>query len=342
MARDILFEPVSVQGLTLRNRIVMAPMVTNMGIDSNRALRYYQRRARGGVGLVMIEACHINRFSSRSFVEGLQRLAYAIRQEGAAVGVQLFTDGTLRSGEKVYPSDQLEGRGISTEEIRLLVMAFAAAAQTAWHAGVDLVEIHGAHDFFLNRFLSPIYNRRGDIYGGTPQKRMTLALEIVSSVRDALDSQLPVFFRHTPVEPRDGGYTLSDTLEFAFHLQGAGAAAIDVSPSCDGGGDHACYARAVRERVDVPVVAVGRMDDPDTAESVVAEGKADLVAIGRGLLADPDWPVKVRDGREGEIIRCTGCLEACRGNLVKGEPIGCTQNPLTGHEYEQAAEWAPF
>jgi len=342
MARDRLFEPIPLHGLTLRNRIVMAPMVTHMGVDTNRALRYYQRRAMGGVGLVMVEACNIHRFSSRAFVEGLQRLAYAIREAGSAVGVQLFSDGTLRSGQKVYPSDEDDGPGISTEDIRHVVMAFAAAAQTAWHAGVDVVEIHGAHDFFLNRFFSPVYNRRGDLYGGTFQKRMTLALEIVSTVRDAIDDQLPILYRHTPVEDRDGGYTLSDTEEFAFHLQGAGAAAVHVSPSHSEDGEHAEFAKRIRHSVDLPVIAVGRMNDPALAEDALLRGKCDLVAIGRGLLADPDWPVKVQEGCESDIIRCTDCMKDCRGHLVRGEPIGCTQNPLTGHEYEQAAERAPF
>jgi len=321
-----LFEPLNIKNVTLRNRVVMPPMVGNMGVVTEQAIAFYRERAKGGVGTVIVEATPVERFEDKAFADGLARLTDAIHQEGAVIAIQLFQ-------RNVIDGERAEVSGVTFEQVQKIKERFANAARVSQKAGFDGVEPHGAHGYFLNQFFSPRTNKRTDEFGGSLEGRMQMGLQVVKAVRDAIGGEMLIFYRHTPEQGGDG-YTLEDTLKFVVELEKATVDVIDVSPSMRSGGEHAGLASAVKSNVNIPVIAVGGMNAPDAAEKVLNDGKCDLIAIGRGLIADPFWVEKVREERETEITECVECNEKCFGNLSKGIPISCTQNPEAGHEYE--------
>ena len=329
-----LFESLTVKTMQLKNRIVMPPMVVNMGVVTDQSRAYYAERAKGGASLIIVEAMMLRRFESAEFVEGLSRLAEDVHEGGAQIAIQLFLEDRDEKNARRAVSRDEDARAITRKEIGAAPGLFADAAQKSKNAGFDAVELHGAHGYFLNQFFSPRTNRRTDEYGGDLEGRMRMGLSCVRATREAVGDDYPVLYRHTPTESQPGGYTVVDTLQFVPQLVDAGVDVLDISPST-GGKEHAGLAAPITRAVDVPVIAVGGMEDPDAAEAVLQEGKADLVAIGRGLLADAFWSQKVEEGRQDEIIECIKCNDFCFGNLRKGIPIGCTQNPRTGHEHEE-------
>jgi len=302
-------------------------MVGNMGVVTEQAIAFYRERARGGVGTVIVEATPVERFEDKAFADGLARLADAVHQEGAIIAVQLIQ-------RNVIDGERTEVSKVSLEQIQKIKNRFANAAQVAQKAGFDGVEPHGAHGYFLNQFFSPRTNKRIDEFGGSLEARMRMGLQVVKSVRDVIGEEMLIFYRHTPEQGGDG-YTLEDTLKFVVELETTTVDVIDISPSTRSGGEHAGLAAAVKSKVNVPVIAVGGMNDPDAAEKALNDGKCDLVAIGRGLIADPFWVEKVRKKKDAEITECVECNEKCFGNLSKGIPISCTQNPDASHEYER-------
>jgi 2,4-dienoyl-CoA reductase-like NADH-dependent reductase (Old Yellow Enzyme family) len=332
MQQSPLFQPLSLRQVTLRNRIVMAPMVSNMGITSQQGICWYRERARGGVGLVIVESTWLASFHDPAFVAGLPALARAVHAEGAAIVVQLHQPADI-GGEAVAVTGGGSAREVTAAEIERIVADYAHAARVCADAGFDGVEPHGAHGFLLNQFFSPRTNQRRDAYGDGLAGRMRLGLEIVRAIRAAAGDRLLLLYRHTPQEDAAGGYSLADTLQFMPELVHAGVDVLDISPSIGPHGEHAALAAAVKQAVSVPVIAVNGMREVARAEAALREGKCDLVALGRQLIADAHWPTKVRDGRLGEIIACTECSEACFGGLRRGVPIGCVNNPASGKEY---------
>lgn len=302
-----LFQPLVVRGRKLRNRIVCPPMVTNRDIVGKDGIEWYRRIAKGGVGLVIVEATHTSRFGEDLNVDGLRRLVEAVKGEGAAVAIQLFmspVDGR-NSPDSLPPKD-----------ISLSVDRFRRAAAMCREAGFDGVEPHGAHGFLLNQFFSRRTNHRKDAYGGDLEGRMHLGTEVVRAVRSEVGKDMLVLYRHTPEEP--DGYTLEESLKFAGRLVEAGVDILDISPSSrDAPGDLAEPFRSLG----VPVIAVGRMSVHERALEALREGRADLVAVGRGLIADPFWPLKTMEGRLDEIVECRYCDEGCFGNLRAGRPV---------------------
>jgi len=328
-----LFAPLSLRHTTLRNRIVMPPMVTMMAPDSAQASCWYAARAEGGAGLIIREATSVDLFQDPRFADGLRATVEAVHAAGAAIAIQLFQRSETPSGELLAPSEGPHGREVTDQELGEIVRRFAQAASEAERVGFDGVEPHGAHGFFLNQFLSPASNRRLDFYGGSLEKRMRLGLEIVAAVRETVSEGLLLLYRHTAVGER---YGLDDSIEFARRLERAGVDVLDISPSTsDAEAPHADLAGAIKAAVSIPVIAVGGMQDPEAAEAVLHAGRADLVAIGRGLIADPCLPLRMQEGRTDQAIACVQCNELCFGNLQQGIPIGCAQNPASGHEFEQ-------
>jgi 2,4-dienoyl-CoA reductase-like NADH-dependent reductase (Old Yellow Enzyme family) len=323
-----LFSVLRVGSIELRNRFVMPPMKTNMDLLSDQARAYYGRRAEGGVGLVIVEGTALPQFMGLGYPEGLCPLVDAIHGGGASAVIQLFHTGWV-DADRVEPSATDEARAAHEEELDRIPHEFARAAVTAREAGFDGVEIHGAHGFFLNRFFSPEHNRRQDRYGGSLESRMRLGLECARAVRAALPADALLLYRHTP----QADYPIEDTLAFAPRLEEAGVNILDISPSAAEGGEQASLAGAVKSRVQCPVIAVGGMEDPEAAERVLEAGKADLVAVGRALIADPDFPRKILENRGDEITFCIKCNEKCFGNLSAGIPIACAENPDAGNEY---------
>ena len=316
-----LFEPLVVRGKTIPNRIVMPPMVTVRNILKPRGRNWYAEHARGGAGLVIVEATPLGILTEKN-VPALRRLVDAVHREEALIAIQLFSNGQPEPDvlffEKAYEPHELTRRQLTG-----LIDHFARAAGVCREAGFDGVEPHGAHGYFLTRCFSPIHNRREDDYGGPVENRLRTAAELCRKVRRAIGKEMLLLYRHTPVEEAEGGYSLAETLQLVKALVDAGLDVLDVSPSHgDRDGE---YSEALRLASGLPVIARGGLDDPGRALSMLQNRRADLIAVGRGLIADPQWPAKVREGRTDDILKCFRCNEKCFGNLRRREPIACTQ-----------------
>ena len=305
-----LFEPLQVKNKTLRNRIVMPPMVVRRGLATPEAREWYGERARGGVGIVIVEATSVGFFGSDYTAENLRPLVEAIHQGGALAAVQLFP-GIL--GQPTTPVQ------MTLQDIQEMVDGYSAATKVCAEAGFDGVEPHGAHGYLLNQFFSPQKNQRTDEYGGTLAGRARLALRILDAVRSVTtQADMITLYRHTPV---GGGYGIEDSLVLAEELVAAGLDILDISPASDSApGDRA----APFMKLGVPVIAVNELNYPERALEALREKRSTLVAIGRGLIADPEWPNKVKEGRLEDIVECISCND-CFGDLRKGIPVGCSQ-----------------
>jgi 2,4-dienoyl-CoA reductase-like NADH-dependent reductase (Old Yellow Enzyme family) len=326
----LLLGPVEVAGLKLRNRIVMPPMNTAMDTAGEQYRAWYEARIRGGVGLVILDATVVHRVADAAYCERLGPIVAAAHAEGVPVVAQVIQPPSTPEGEAVAPSSGRGPRGATTEELDAMPGFFAQAARNLQAIGCDGIEPHGAHGFFLNQMFSPVLNTRADRYGGSLEARMALGLEIVTAIRDELGEDWPIVYRHTC---EGEGYGMAESLAFLERLVEVGVDVVDVSPSTRGE-KHCDLAAEVRAALDVPIIAVGGMEDPAQAEAALAAGKCDLAAVGRQLIADADWPRKVAEGRLGEIIACTKCNLKCFGNLAQGVPIGCEENPLSGNEWK--------
>ncbi|MFA4836095.1 MAG: FAD-dependent oxidoreductase [Dehalococcoidia bacterium] len=343
--------------------------------DSN--IDYYRARADGGVGLIILgatfpiyeggPAAHASEIYDDRFVPRLKDLADAIHESGAKVLVQLLHMGRVESQlryqfadpEKVdvigpspvaWALDNSVPREMSHGDIEWIVERFVEGAQRAQKAGFDGVEIHAAHGYLLHSFLSPFYNRRTDKYGGSPANRARFACEILAAVRKAVGPDFALTIRISAKELLNGGIKLEDVLRQAPMYVGAGANAINVSvcgednltlalPSyLEPEGVNVHLAEAIKKVVDVPVITVGRLGNPVVAGSILQEGRADFVALGRPLLADPEWPNKVRAGKLQEINHCICCnncfLALWTGGWRGLGAFGCTVNPALFQEGE--------
>jgi 2,4-dienoyl-CoA reductase-like NADH-dependent reductase (Old Yellow Enzyme family) len=337
-----LFEPLRIRGIELRNRIVFAPVVTNFGLRNQQALQYYLERAKGGVGLIIVHGTPVDLLLKPKWAQGLSPLTMAVHEQGAKIVLQLWHGNELH-GQKVAPSARESYREITPEEIRTVVEKFAIAARQCLEAGFDGVEVHGAHGYFIHQFFSPLTNQRSDEYGGNAEKRMLLGMELAVAMREAMRERGLLLYRHSAIDGIPGGSSLEESARFAKALQNHWLDVIDVSAGMGGGDDlsiptssapegtHADLAAQIKAQVTIPVIAVGKVQTRAGAEKILQEGKADLVALGRQLLADPYWPEKVDEGKEDEVVFCTYCNH-CTGEMHAGRPIACPQNPKLGRE----------
>jgi 2,4-dienoyl-CoA reductase-like NADH-dependent reductase (Old Yellow Enzyme family) len=317
-----LFEPFTCRGLTLRSRIVFPPMAqdlcTSDGEITDRLIAHYRARARPGLGLPILEHSYVERrgrFSPHQtgihedrLVPGLARLCEAIHDLGFPIGIQLAHAGARAcaadNGEPgvgpsavAPPGEATAPRPLDEADLGDLRRRFVAAAERAVAAGFDVIEIHGAHGFLLSEFLSPLTNRRADGYGGDRQGRERLLGEIAAGVRGVIGER-PLWFRLGADDRLPGGLTLADGAEAGRALAAAGVDVLDVSGGLCGSrpadvrgpGFFGYAAAAVRAVAGVPVVAVGGIQDPRDAERLLSAGTADLIAVGRAILADPEWP----------------------------------------------------
>jgi 2,4-dienoyl-CoA reductase-like NADH-dependent reductase (Old Yellow Enzyme family) len=345
----LLFTPLSIGPMPLKNRIVYAPMGTRYDITTERARAYYAERALGGCGLIIVEGTRVDNFSEPQFVAALTALAQAIQKAGGKACVQLSHPSELPDGQAIAPSDTGEARAVTTGEIRSIQEKYALAVARLKETGFDAAEIHGAHGYFFSQFFSPRANRRTDAYGGSLENRMRFARETVRLVRLVVGPTYPVLYRMSADELAPGGPSLAESQELAKALVADGISAIDVSAGVGGislsiasstpkantpEATFAHLAAEIKKAVSVPVIGVGRIWRSEVAESMLAEGMADLVAIGRQLLADPFWPQKVATGRESEVVACRFDNLLCLGNLAQGLPISCTVNSRAGKEWE--------
>ncbi|MFQ6076288.1 MAG: NADH:flavin oxidoreductase [Candidatus Bathyarchaeia archaeon] len=317
-----LFDQLKIGPLRLKNRIVMPPMATNrattQGEVTEALIKHYTQRARGP-GLIIVEHSYVamdGRLRQRQLgiyddelVPGLTRLTKAVHQHGTPIAIQLNhaggrTTSDVCGAQPVAPSPIMlsteRSRELTLDEIDSLVEAFGQAARRAIEAGFDAVEVHGAHGFLLNQFLSPLANERDDPYGGVLEKRARFPVRVVKRVREVVGGSYPLFYRLGADDMTPGGLTLEDGKAAARMLVGAGVDVVDVSggfsgsrpPGLRGQGYLVPLAEGIKEVVDVPVVGVGGITRAEYADRVVREGRVDLVAVGRALLADPGWAVK--------------------------------------------------
>jgi 2,4-dienoyl-CoA reductase-like NADH-dependent reductase (Old Yellow Enzyme family)/thioredoxin reductase len=355
--------------MELKNRIVMPPMGTKHaskeGYVTSQIKDYFEARARGGAGLIIVEATLVHprgrgfvgllEITDDKFIPGLSELVGVIHRHGAKAAIQLqhcgrMAKSVLTGMQPVAPSP-IPGPGgevpkeLTAGEIKEIVGYFADAAIRAKKAGFDAIEIHGAHGYLIDQFLSPSSNKRKDNYGGGVQNRSRLLTEIIKAVKGAVGGGFPVWGRINGMEyGTEGGTTLEDAKETARLSQEAGADAIHVSAHGPKALQHqqvlkpvsgvfADLAKGIKEVVTMPVIVVGRVS-PEAGERILAEGKADLVAMGKALFADPEIPNKVAAGKVEDIKPCILCM-ACRDDLFEtGVSVRCQVNPAMGREAE--------
>jgi len=313
-----LLDSMEVKGLTLKNRIVMPPMQTGLatteGAVTDDLIEHYVRRSKA-LGLLIVEHSYVSpdgRFSEKQLgiyddglVLGLEKLSCSVHATGTPVVIQINHAGRSAGMEitgmkPVAPSSSGNARKLRSEEIEALVEAFAMAAERAMKAGFDGVEVHGAHGFLLNQFFSPLANRRRDKYGGPLENRMRLPLEVVERVKEKVGGRL-LLYRLGSDDLDPAGTQIEDSQKFAAKLQEAGVDILDVSGGLCGSrpdqlknrqGYFIPQAQKIKKVIDIPVIGVGGITKPEYANKIIQEGKVDLVAVGRGLLNDPDWAIK--------------------------------------------------
>jgi 2,4-dienoyl-CoA reductase-like NADH-dependent reductase (Old Yellow Enzyme family) len=317
-----LLDTIRLGKLRLKNRIVMPPMATNKatgdGEVTESQIKHYAERAKG-VGLIIVEHSYVTPSGKLSpnqlgihddkLIPGLSKLAKAVHRHRTPIAVQINHAGgrTMSSvigAQPLGPSPVLvfqeTPKELNIEEIDEVVEAFGQAARRAVEAGFDAVEVHGAHGFLLNQFLSPLTNKRRDEYGGSLEKRTHFPIRVFKRVRKEVGQDFPLLYRLGADDFKEGGLSLNDTKIFAGMLVDAGVDAVDVSAGIGGSNPQALsgqgylfhLAEGIKKVVKVPVVGVGGVTEAEFADKAVREGKVDLVAVGRALLADPEWAMK--------------------------------------------------
>lgn len=305
-----LFEPITIKGKEFKNRIVMPPMVTYLKIGTDECTDWYGRHAQGGPALVALGATSVLRFGDELTPDSLRPVVEAIHEGGAYAGIQLFP---CAFGEPVHPPD------LTAKQLAEMIEHYVRAATICQRSGFDWLEPHGAHDYLLNQFFSPVHNQRTDQYGQDMAGRMRLSLAIVRAMRGACDDQTIIAWRHSPVKE---GYGMAESLVFAEELVRAGVDVLSISPAtAEGPGDHS----APFMSVGVPVLAAHELGTPQRALEVLVNNRAHLVGVGRQLIADPDWTRKLQEGRTEEIVECKKCNAKCYGHIKKKIPIECAQ-----------------
>jgi 2-enoate reductase len=374
-----LFTPGRIGKLQIKNRIVMAAIGTRGlseldGRYSQRGIDYLEKRAAGGVGLIITGITYVDmvvephlvgpfsmqpRVDSIIFLARLEELANAIHAHGAKVAIQLTAGrgriapaADQRAGNAVAPSAQkcfwpphMMARELTTAEVETLVKAFGIAAGILKAAGIDAIELHGHEGYLMDQFKTALWNKRTDKYGGDLQGRLRFSIEIIENIRKEVGSDYPIMYKFGARHHLKGGRDIEESLEIAKSLQKAGIDALDIDSGCYETSFWAhpptymppgCITddiEAIKKVVDIPVIAVGKLGFPDLAEKVLNEGKADFIALGRPLLADPDWVTKVKEKRTDDIRPCTGCHE-CFRRIMESRYLSCAVNPTTGMEKE--------
>jgi len=362
-----LFSPFRIGTLELKNRIVMPPMATNFagedGFVNDRHIAYYVKRAKGGVGYITFEHTGILK-QGRAFpnmalidsdqnIPSFRKLVKAIHQENGKILIQINhagrqTSSSITGSPIVAPSAipcpvrKEMPQELSTEEIQKIIEAFGAAALRVKEAGADGVEIHMAHGYLINQFLSPFSNKRMDEYGGDVDRRMRMAIEVLRMVRNKVGPDFAVLCRISADEYVEGGLKIEDSREIAKALERNGADALHVSACVAASGylNHPPYyaeegvfahlAQGIKSVVGIPIIAVGRIRTPQLANQILEDNKANLISMGRALIADPNLPVKALQGKTEEIIPCISC-NRCILSIRKGA-LQCAVNPETGRE----------
>lgn len=362
----ILFSSFRLGNLELKNRIVMPPMGTHFagpdGSVNERHIAYYVKRIKGGVGYATFENAGISRqgrgspemvlIDSDQQIPSFRKLVGAIHENGGKTVIQInhagrSTSSSVTGMPVVAPSalscpvKKVMPQELSYEEIQKIVEAFGEAARRVKEAGADGVEIHMAHGYLINQFLSPFSNKREDEYGGDADRRMRIALEVLRAVRHRVGPDFLTLCRLSADEYVEGGLRIGDSKEIAKSLEKNGADGLHISAGIPASGmtcppyyaDEGIFttlAHGIKSVVSIPVIAVGRICTPQLANQILEERKADLISMGRALIADPELPTKALQGRVEEILPCL-CCNRCLQSIQKGA-LQCAINPETGRE----------
>lgn len=368
-----IFSPVTIKKMTIKNRIVMPPMGTNYagpnGELTDDHIKYYELRAKGGTGLIIVEnACiafHLGsngttqlRIDEDRFIPGMYKLTETLHKYGTKVAIQINHAGASAVPERIggqpvsasnIPSKTggAVPRTLEKNEILEIVEQYGRAARRVVAAGFDAIEIHAGHTYLLCQFLSPLYNKRTDEFGGTYENRARIVRMVIDRIRQEVGPFFPISLRFSADELIKGGNTLEDTLKILEYLNkevdifNVSAALndnlqfqIDQMNLPDGWRTY--MAKAVKEKFNKPTIATGNIRNPKIAESILEQGKADLIGMGRGLIADPNWVKKVQNGQEDILRKCISCNIGCAGHRIAlNRPIRCTINPdlFYGEDY---------
>ncbi len=372
MKYPTMFSPIQIGTVTVPNRFVVPPMGNNFantdGTLSDRSAAYYEARAKGGFGLITIESTVVYSQAkggprkpclfTDDTVDSFKRTIDRCHRYGAKVSIQLQHAGpegnSKLTGFPLKAASPMASHcggeipeAMPTEEVYRLIECYGDAAARAQKAGVDMVEVHCAHGYLVSTFISARTNKRTDEFGGCFENRMRLPRLIIENIRKKTGGNLPILCRINARDEGEGGVTVQDAAVIASYLeQECGVNAIHVSrsihlhdefmwaPNNTHGGFNADLVTEIKKAVSVPVITVGRYTEPQYAEILVREGRADLVAFGRQSIADPELPLKARTGQLETLTPCIACLLGCVPNMLAGRPITCAMNPTVGREAE--------
>ncbi len=368
-----IFEPFTVKRMTTKNRIVMTPMGTNYGEQNGEMsflhIDYYEQRAKGGTGLLLVENASVYspqgsngttqlRIDEDNYIPRLFNLCERVHKHGACIAIQINHAGasamSSRTGQQPVSSSDIPSkkggetpRPLTKDEIMMIVKKYGEAAKRAQICGFDAVEIHAGHSYLLSQFLSPLKNKRTDEFGGSPENRARFAKLVIEEVRRQVGPFFPIFVRISADEFLEGGNTLQDCIEYLQYFQEE-VDVFDVSAGLNESiqyqldanympdGWRSYMAKAVKQAYGKPCITVGNIRDPQVADDILARGDADLIGMGRGLIADPEWVNKVEFGKEEDIRKCISCNIGCAGHRIGlNQPIRCTVNPAvnSGADY---------
>ena len=362
-----VFSPLKIGGLTMKNRIISAPMtypiLTSDGALTPEAAAFYELRAKGGAAVVTVSELIVDGKMGKYYPvqvtidapnakDSLAVAARSVRRHGAIASMELSHGGmfALTDGPTWGPVDVTENGTLATRKMTKAMIDgvlehYAKAAALCRDAGFEMLLIHAGHGWLLEQFLSPATNTRDDEYGGDIENRARLALEVISAVRSVVGPNFPLELRISADEYLDGGYTFKDTLSFAKLVEDK-IDLLQVSTGSHHGsfdkthpsmfyerGVNVHYAEEMKKHVNIPVSTIGALNEPQMLEDIIANQRADAVVMGRALLADPYLPRKAFEGRDDEIVRCCRCFTCMAERLLTGLRV-CSLNPVIGHEYE--------
>lgn len=364
-----MFSPIQIGPMTVKNRFVVPPMGNNFanpdGTWSDQSVAYYAERAKGQFGLITIEATVVHHGAKGgpkkpclyddSSIESLKKITDACHAQGAKVSIQLQNAGpegnAKNAGAPIEAASAIPsvyGKDtpveVPTEKVYELVKGYGDAAERAMKAGADAVEIHMAHGYLVNSFISPRTNKRVDEFGGNFENRMRFPRLIVEEVKRRVGGKVAILARINSSDEVEGGDDVHDSAAIAAYLEDCGVEGLHVSravhikdeymwaPTAVHAGFSADLVTEIKRAVSIPVITVGRYTEPYYAELLLREGRADLVAFGRQSLADPHMPEKAMNDNLEDLVPCIACLQGCVANMYKGEPICCLVNPFLGHE----------
>ncbi len=363
-----LFSPVRIGSMKAKNRLLMSAMSINFGVDdkgwvNEQLTEYFVARARGGVGMMLVgggavhptglELPQLPALWDDGCIPALEKMVAAVKPFDCCFGVQLMHGGRQSYHDKTVAPSPIPAlavvksipKELTIDGIHEMVNAFGDAARRCYQAGFDFIEIHGGHGYLINQFMAPNSNKRTDVYGGSFKNRIRFLLELFRDIKSKCGADFPVGVRINGKDYIENGWTLEEALKLSVILEKEGADYLHISAGIYGSKqlsipsmyvEHGCFthlAAAIKNEVSIPVVAVGRIKTPELADLIIKTGKADIIAMGRALLADPELPQKARTGNVTAIRPCIGCCLGCIHAVLAQEPGGCVVNPDVGREY---------